>query len=70
MLSFHIVALIILVVLIFLPCQFVSELARVAAPGGTIIIVTWCHRNLAPSKKSLKPNKEMGLPFGNIGLRG
>lgn len=24
--------------------QFVRELARVCAPGGRIIIVTWCHR--------------------------
>ncbi|EMS61637.1 Tocopherol O-methyltransferase, chloroplastic [Triticum urartu] len=37
--------------------KFVSELARVAAPGGTIIIVTWCHRNLAPSEDSLKPDE-------------
>lgn len=35
--------------------QFVNELARVAAPGGTIIIVTWCHRDLAPSEESLQP---------------
>ena len=26
--------------------QFISELVRVAAPGGKIIVVTWCHRNL------------------------
>ncbi|KAK0593003.1 hypothetical protein LWI29_030447 [Acer saccharum] len=32
--------------------KFVSELARVAAPGATIIIVTWCHRDLAPSEHS------------------
>lgn len=25
---------------------FVNELIRVAAPGGRIIIVTWCHRDL------------------------
>lgn len=37
--------------------KFVSELARVAAPGGTIIIVTWCHRNLEPSETSLKPDE-------------
>nr|CAB3447624.1 unnamed protein product [Digitaria exilis] len=37
--------------------KFVSELARVAAPGGTIIIVTWCHRNLEPSESSLKPDE-------------
>ncbi|KAJ4720949.1 Gamma-tocopherol methyltransferase [Melia azedarach] len=35
--------------------KFVGELARVAAPGGTIIIVTWCHRDLAPSEESLQP---------------
>lgn len=34
-----------------------SELARVAAPGATIIIVTWCHRNLLPSEDSLKPDE-------------
>ncbi|KDP39552.1 hypothetical protein JCGZ_02572 [Jatropha curcas] len=34
--------------------KFVSELARVAAPGGRIIIVTWCHRNLSPSEESLQ----------------
>ncbi|CAI0439746.1 unnamed protein product [Linum tenue] len=33
--------------------KFVSELARVAAPGATIIIVTWCHRDLGPSEESL-----------------
>ena len=26
--------------------QFVRELVRIAAPGGRIIIVTWCHRDL------------------------
>lgn len=35
--------------------QFVSELVRVTAPGGTIIIVTWCHRDLGPSESSLQP---------------
>jgi len=29
----------------------------VAAPGGTIIIVTCCHRNLEPSENSLKPDE-------------
>ncbi|KAF3321573.1 gamma-tocopherol methyltransferase [Carex littledalei] len=37
--------------------KFVSELARVAAPGATLIIVTWCHRNLSPSEDSLKPDE-------------
>lgn len=35
--------------------QFVKELVRVAAPGGRIIIVTWCHRNLSPGEKALQP---------------
>ncbi|KAJ1411954.1 SAM-dependent methyltransferase gTMT-type [Sesbania bispinosa] len=35
--------------------KFVGELARVAAPGGTIIIVTWCHRDLGPGEESLHP---------------
>ncbi|KAG6571208.1 Tocopherol O-methyltransferase, chloroplastic, partial [Cucurbita argyrosperma subsp. sororia] len=35
--------------------KFVSELVRVAAPGATIIIVTWCHRDLGPSEDSLQP---------------
>jgi len=30
-------------------------LGRVAAPGGTIIIVTWCHRDLGPDEQSLQP---------------
>ncbi|KAE9451781.1 hypothetical protein C3L33_16280, partial [Rhododendron williamsianum] len=38
--------------------KFVNELARVAAPGATIIIVTWCHRDLSPSEKSLRPDEE------------
>lgn len=37
--------------------KFVSELARVAAPGATIIIVTWCHRDLSPSEQSLHPDE-------------
>ncbi|GMH40163.1 hypothetical protein BSKO_08067 [Bryopsis sp. KO-2023] len=31
--------------------KFVSELHRVCAPGGRVLIVTWCHRNLAPGEK-------------------
>ncbi|MED6183263.1 Tocopherol O-methyltransferase, chloroplastic [Stylosanthes scabra] len=41
--------------------KFVSELARVAAPGATIIIVTWCHRDLGPDEESLKPWEENHL---------
>ncbi|KAK8593864.1 hypothetical protein V6N13_042580 [Hibiscus sabdariffa] len=35
--------------------KFVNELARVTAPGGAIILVTWCHRDLGPSEESLQP---------------
>ncbi|XWS58698.1 hypothetical protein CRYUN_Cryun08bG0056900 [Craigia yunnanensis] len=35
--------------------EFVNELVRVAAPGGSIIIVTWCHRDLGPNEESLQP---------------
>jgi tocopherol O-methyltransferase len=35
--------------------QFINELFRVATPGGRIIIVTWCHRDLAPDEVALKP---------------
>nr|GLL19874.1 gamma-tocopherol methyltransferase [Ipomoea trifida] len=41
--------------------KFVSELARVAAPGGTIIIVTWCHRDLSPTEQSLRPEEQQLL---------
>jgi tocopherol O-methyltransferase len=37
--------------------QFVSELFRVATPGGRIIIVTWCHRDLLPGETSLTPSE-------------
>ncbi|XP_074583668.1 gamma-tocopherol methyltransferase, chloroplastic-like isoform X2 [Curcuma longa] len=37
--------------------KFVSELARVAAPGATIVIVTWCHRDLLPSEANLAPDE-------------
>ncbi|GMH19690.1 hypothetical protein Nepgr_021531 [Nepenthes gracilis] len=38
--------------------KFASELVRVAAPGATIIIVTWCHRDLSPSEESLRPEEK------------
>jgi tocopherol O-methyltransferase len=33
--------------------KFVQELFRVATPGGRIIIVTWCHRDLEAGEKEL-----------------
>jgi tocopherol O-methyltransferase len=32
---------------------FLKELLRVTMPGGRIIIVTWCHRELRPEETSL-----------------
>ena len=34
--------------------QFVNELFRVCEPGGKIIIVTWCHRDLEEGETELK----------------
>ncbi|XP_068634190.1 gamma-tocopherol methyltransferase, chloroplastic [Aristolochia californica] len=38
--------------------KFMSELVRIASPGATIIIVTWCHRDLSPSEDSLKSEEK------------
>jgi tocopherol O-methyltransferase len=38
--------------------RFVNELVRVTAPGGRVIIVTWCHRVLADGESALKPNEQ------------
>jgi len=38
--------------------EFVNELMRVAAPGGRIIIVTWCHRDLEKGEPSLSRKEE------------
>lgn len=38
--------------------QFVSELTRVVKPGGRVIIVTWCHRDLEAGEAGLKPREE------------
>lgn len=40
--------------------KFVGELARLCAPGGRIILVTWCHRDLLPGETALRP-EEQGL---------
>jgi len=40
--------------------KFVQELARVCTPGGRILIVTWCHRDLKEGETSLSP-KEVRL---------
>ncbi|KAJ4827694.1 hypothetical protein Tsubulata_035289 [Turnera subulata] len=41
--------------------KFVSELARVASPGGTIIIVSFFHRILDPSEEFLQPSEKEHL---------
>ncbi len=38
--------------------KFVNELMRVVAPGGRIIIVTWCHRDLESGELSLSRKEE------------
>ncbi|KAL7452668.1 hypothetical protein ACHAWC_004391, partial [Mediolabrus comicus] len=38
--------------------KFVNELMRVAAPGGRVIIVTWCHRDLESGEPSLSKKEE------------
>lgn len=38
--------------------QFVSELSRVAAPGGKVVVVTWCHRILEPGENELKSEEK------------
>jgi hypothetical protein len=38
--------------------RFVRELARVCAPGGRVLVVTWCHRVLAPGEAALKPEEQ------------
>jgi hypothetical protein len=42
----------------------VGELARVAAPGGRIIIVTWCHRDLELGETCLKPKEQVHFAPG------
>jgi tocopherol O-methyltransferase len=38
--------------------QFVNELFRVATPGGRILIVTWCHRDLEQGETSLTKKED------------
>eukprot|EP00566_Odontella_aurita_P020414 CAMPEP_0113583600 /NCGR_PEP_ID=MMETSP0015_2-20120614/32612_1 /TAXON_ID=2838 /ORGANISM="Odontella" /LENGTH=356 /DNA_ID=CAMNT_0000488505 /DNA_START=31 /DNA_END=1101 /DNA_ORIENTATION=- /assembly_acc=CAM_ASM_000160 len=38
--------------------KFVDELCRVVAPGGRIILVTWCHRDLEEGEESLTKKEE------------
>ena len=38
--------------------QFVSELTRVCKPGGKVLVVAWCHRDLEPGEASLSDAEE------------
>ncbi|CAJ1946264.1 unnamed protein product [Cylindrotheca closterium] len=38
--------------------KFVNELYRVATPGGRVIIVTWCHRDLEKGESALAKKEE------------
>ena len=33
--------------------RFMGELFRVATPGGRVLVVTWCHRELRPGETAL-----------------
>lgn len=37
---------------------FMGELVRVTAPGGRIIVVTWCHRELEEGETELGPKEQ------------
>ncbi|OUS44196.1 gamma-tocopherol methyltransferase [Ostreococcus tauri] len=41
--------------------KFVDELARVCEPGGTILIVTWCHRVLKDGETELEAGEKILL---------
>jgi tocopherol O-methyltransferase len=34
---------------------------RVAKPGGKVVVVTWCHRNLLSGEASLRPDEQAVL---------
>ena len=38
--------------------KFINELFRVTAPGGRIIIVTWCHRELEAGEVGLSAKEQ------------
>ncbi|CAM9811377.1 unnamed protein product [Ectocarpus sp. 6 AP-2014] len=38
--------------------KFVGELARICAPGGRVLVVTWCHRDLEEGETELTPKEE------------
>lgn len=38
--------------------KFIDELFRVSVPGGRILIVTWCHRDLGQGETCLTKKEE------------
>lgn len=38
--------------------RFVGELARICAPGGRVLVVTWCHRDLEEGEAELTPKEK------------
>ncbi|CAN0033146.1 unnamed protein product [Pylaiella littoralis] len=38
--------------------KFVGELVRICAPGGRVLVVTWCHRDLEEGETALTPKEE------------
>mmetsp|Transcript_15106 Transcript_15106/g.49547 ORF Transcript_15106/g.49547 Transcript_15106/m.49547 type:complete len:335 (-) Transcript_15106:137-1141(-) len=41
--------------------KFTGELARVCAPGGRVLLVTWCHRELNAGETELPPDEQFLL---------
>ena len=41
--------------------KFVGELLRIAKPGGRVMIVTWCHRNLRQGEAALGSEEQAVL---------
>lgn len=49
--------------------KFMRELVRVTAPGGRVLVVTWCHRELKEGEKSLTVPELRLLEKINKGMR-
>lgn len=53
---------------LFSVARFVGELARICAPGGRVLVVTWCHRDLEEGETELRPEEEKLLKRQGAGL--
>lgn len=38
--------------------RLTRELSRACAPGGKVLVVTWCHRELEPGETALRPEEQ------------